>query len=130
MAPTGHRAAPVNRGAGDSRATQQLWGRGAKTYAASAIRTGSRSEVSHGLEGSVRTSDRSPDGPVAPVPTGGAGYGNGGEGATGGGAGGFSGAAERCSQTAVYVPRATVALRAFARSLAPEPFLLLLERPG
>jgi hypothetical protein len=87
--------------------------------------------TSHGLEGSARarTSHRAPAGPTAPAPTG-TGSGNGGDGATGGGTGGFGGAAALGSQTFVDVPSATVALRTFARSRAPEPFLLLLEQPG
>ena len=109
--------------AGGSGATVQLWGRRAVAAPSS------RARASRGLKGSRGTSYRAPGDPTAPVPTG-VGTGSGGEGATGGGAGGFSGAAELNAHMVVHVPSATLGLRTFARSRAPEPFLLLLERPG
>ena len=90
---------------------------------------GDSSPASHGLQGPARTPNPAPNGPTAPVPVG-AGPGNGGDGATGGGAGGFAGAAALDSQTFVNAPSVTFTLRSFALSRAPEPFLLLLERPG
>ena len=83
----------------------------------------------HGRDGMPRAAERAPSVPAAPLPSG-LGFGNGGDGATGAGAGGFSGAAETYSRTVVDAHGVTVPLRAFAWSHAPEPFLLLLERPG
>ena len=56
--------------------------------------------------------------------------GSGGDAATGGGVGGASGAAELDSQRIGHAFGTTTALGTFAQSHAPEPFLLLLERPG
>jgi len=83
----------------------------------------------HGREGMPRATQRAQYGPAAPLPSG-LGFGNGGDGATGAGAGSSSGAAETYSRTVVHPQGVTVPLRVFAWSHAPEPFLLLLERPG
>jgi hypothetical protein len=104
----------------------------ARGVAASPAGLRSAGRARQGLEGMAAPADRE-TGPAAPAPVPvplGAGSGNGGDGATGGGAGGFSGAAELYSQALGYVPSPTLALQASTQSHAPEPFLLLLERPG
>jgi hypothetical protein len=55
-----------------------------------------------------------------------------GAGAAAGGGSGlfFFGAAVLFALSALFVPRGIGALRRFGRSLAPEPFVVLLERPG
>jgi hypothetical protein len=128
--PNGRRAKGVSGGAGGSLATGRLGRREARLSSPSAIgHAGDGTQVSQRPGRSTGTRDREPGGPTAPVPTG-VGIGNGGEGATGAGVGGSPGAAAACSQTVLYVPSVTMALRTFALSRAPEPVLLLPERPG
>ena len=83
----------------------------------------------HGPEGLPRVVRGAPGAPAVPVPVA-PGSGNGGDGVTGGGAGPSSSAAELYSQAVRFVSSATLGLPKFAHSCAPEPFLLLLERPG
>jgi hypothetical protein len=69
-------------------------------------------------------------GSPAPIPSG-APFGGGVSSAAGAGSGFFfSGVAAPPALAALYVPRVSWTLRTFARSLASEPFVLLLERPG
>jgi hypothetical protein len=129
--PTRHRATrfSAGAGAGRSRAAERMRSRGAQHFSSVATRPANASQAPLGHVASTGAGDREPARPTAPIPTGAA-PGNGGEGATGGAVGGFSGAAESHSQTVVYVPGVMLALRTFARDRAPEPFVLLLERPG
>jgi hypothetical protein len=69
--------------------------------------------------------------PVTPAPASGAQSGSGAGSAAGGGSGFFFFAvAALLSLAALFVPRVIGTLKLFGRSLAPEPFLLSLERPG
>jgi hypothetical protein len=68
---------------------------------------------------------------VAPVPASGAQSGSGAGSAAGGGSGlFFFGVAALLTLAALFVPRVIGTLKLFGRSMAPEPFLLSLERPG
>jgi hypothetical protein len=127
--PTPHRATRFSAGAARSHAAQRTRSLGAQHFSPLATGQAAGSQAPRGHAASTGAGDRKPARPTAPIPTGAA-PGNGGEGATGGAVGGFSGAAESHSQTVVYVPGVMVALRTFARDRAPEPFVLLLERPG
>ncbi|MFZ0970606.1 MAG: hypothetical protein WAN22_00170, partial [Solirubrobacteraceae bacterium] len=127
--PTPHRATRFSAGAARSQAAERTRSRGAQHFSPLATGQAAGSLAPHGHAASTGAGDRKAARPTPPIPTGAA-PGNGGEGATGGAVGGFSGAAESHSQTLVYVPGVMLALRTFARDRAPEPFVLLLERPG
>ncbi len=127
--PTRHRATRFSASAARSHAAERTRSRGAQHFSPLATGQAGGSQAPRGHVAWTGARDREPARPTAPIPTGAA-PGNGGEGATGGAAGGFSGAAESHSQTVVYVPGVMLALRTFARDRAPEPFVLLLERPG
>jgi len=69
-------------------------------------------------------------GPVAAVPDA-TQFGAGVDSAAGGGSGFFfDGVVAVLALAALFVPRVVCALRMFGRSLAPAPFVCLLERPG
>jgi hypothetical protein len=92
---------------------------------------GSFSRAGSELAGGAPSLARS-SGPSAPVssPSGvGSGVGAG-SGAGGGSGFFFFGAAVLFALAALFVPRLVGTLRLFGRSLAPDPFALLLERPG
>ncbi|MBV9801245.1 MAG: hypothetical protein JO039_24595, partial [Solirubrobacterales bacterium] len=70
-------------------------------------------------------------GPAAPVAPNGGPSGTGADSAAGGGSGGFFfGVAALLALAALFVPRVLCTLRTFRLSRAPDPYSLLLERPG
>ena len=125
VAPIAYHPAPANAG------QREVWTSGARVYSLFVAGLGDSFPGSHGLRGPARTPNPAPNGPTAPVPVG-AGPGNGGDLPVPPVASPAGLPAQRrsISQTFVNAPSVTLTLRSFALSRAPEPFLLLLERPG